>query len=136
MDAKFDERLSLLGLLIDTVDAELRSVVETDTAIIEYLRVLKLIRYDLSSDSRDSVAVLNSYAESEKNALRIGEKANSIDYETRDAYNYTIRSIEQSIDTFKCDNSIPNNNAAFKRIKSSYDKTVSAHKDSIKSAQK
>lgn len=42
LDAKFDERLSLLGLLIDTIDADLRSVVETDTAIIEYLRVLKL----------------------------------------------------------------------------------------------
>ena len=136
LDAKFDERLSLLGLLIDTIDADLRSVVETDTAIIEYLRVLKLIRYDLSSDSRDSAAVLNSYVESEKNALRIREKANSIDYETRYAYNYTIHYIEQSIDALKCDNSISDNNAVFKKIKSSCDNTVSAHKDSIKAAQK
>ena len=136
LDAKFDERLSLLGLLIDTIDADLRSVVETDTAIIEYLRVLKLIRYDLSSDSRDSAAVLHSYVESEKNALRIGEKANSIDYETRYAYNYTIHSIEQSIDALKYDNSISDNNAVFKKIKSSCDNTVSAHKDRIKAAQK
>ena len=136
LDAKFDERLSLLGLLIDTIDADLRSVVETDTAIIEYLRVLKLIRYDLSSDSRDSAAVLNSYVESEKNALRIGEKANSIDYETRYAYNYTIHSIEQSIDALKYDNSISDNNAVFKKIKSSCDNTVSAHKNRIKAAQK
>ncbi len=136
LDAKFDERLSLLGLLIDTIDADLRSVVETDTAIIEYLRVLKLIRYDLSSDSRDSAAVLNSYVESEKKALRIGEKANSIDYETRYAYNYTIHSIEQSIDALKYDTSISDNNAVFKKIKSSCDNTVSAHKNRIKAAQK
>ena len=39
--SKFDERLSLLGLLIDAVNADMRNSVEIDNAILENLRILK-----------------------------------------------------------------------------------------------
>ena len=38
-DAAFDERLSLLGLLLDTVNGEMRNAVEAENAILENLRI-------------------------------------------------------------------------------------------------
>ncbi len=126
--AKFDERLSLLGLLIDSVNADMRNAVETDNAILENLRILKKVKSDLSTDSTDYVTVLHKYADDERNALKAGEKANSIDYETRYAFNYTIRFLEEVLDSLNRSGSIQGNGDAFKRIKAAYDNTVSSHK--------
>lgn len=127
-DARFDERLSLLGLLIDAVNADMRSAVETDNAILENLRILKKVKSDLSDDKKDYIKVLHEYADDERNVLQAGEKANSIDYETRYAYNYAIRFIEQTLDSMNRKNDAHSNAEAFKRIKAAYDSTVSEHK--------
>ena len=128
-DARFDERLSLLGLLIDAVNAEMRNAVETDIAILENLRILKMVKADLSDDSKEYIKVLHGYVDDERKALKTGEKANSIDYETRYAYNYTIRFIEQTLQTLKKSSDVHSNNEAFIKIKESYDSTVKAHKE-------
>lgn len=127
-EARFDERLSLLGLLLDAVNADMRNAVETDRVILENLRILKKVKSDLSDDSKEYIKVLHSYADSERAALQSGEKANSIDYETRYAYNYTIQFIEQTLDSFNRSGNVRTNAEAFKKIKAAYDATVSAHK--------
>ena len=127
-DAMFDERLSLLGLLIDSVNADMRTAVETDNAILENLRILKKVKADLSDGSKNYIEVLHGYADSERKALQSGEKSNSIDYETKYAYNYTIRFIEQVLDSLKMENAARDNVEAFKKIKANYDATVSSHK--------
>ena len=109
--SKFDERLSLLGWLIDAVKADMRNAVETDNAIVENLRILK----------KDKPA---------------GEKANSIDYETRYAYNYAIRFLEETIDSLKRTGNVQGNGDAFKRIKASYDDIVAKHKANNASIKK
>ena len=127
-DSRFDERLSLLGLLIDAVNADMRNAVETDNAILESLRILKKVKSDLSDDKKDYITVLHEYADAERSVLKAGEKANSIDYETRYAYNYAIRFIEQTLDSLNRKNDVHGNSEAFRRIKASYDNTVSDHK--------
>lgn len=127
--SKFDERLSLLGLLIDSVNADMRNAVETDNAILENLRVLKKVKSDLSTDDKEYVEVLHGYLESERALLVSGEKANSIDYETKYAYNYVIRFIEETLVSLNRSGNVQNNADAFKRIKSVYDETVSQHKE-------
>ena len=134
--ARFDERLSLLGLLIDSVNADMPNAVEIDNAILENLRILKKVKKDLTDYSKSYVTVLHNYADAERKALQIGEKANSIDYETRYAYNYAIRFIEQTLDDMKRADSIMGNADAFKRIKASYDSTVKAHKQNIVNIKK
>lgn len=135
-NARFDERLSLLGLLIDAVNADMRNAVETDIAILENLRILKKVKFDLSDDSKDYIKVLHGYANEERKALQNGEKANSIDYETRYAYNYAIRFIEQALESMNRSGDVHSNGEAFKRIKASYDSTVSAHKANNASIKK
>lgn len=135
-DARFDERLSLLGLLIDSVNADMRSTVETDNAVLETLRILKKVKADLKDDSKNYVTVLHNYVGAERKALQTGEKANSIDYETRYAYNYAIRFIEETLDSLNQAGDVQGNADAFKRVKAAYDATVKAHKENNASIKK
>lgn len=135
-DARFDERLSLLGLLIDSVNADMRSAVETDNAILENLRILKKVKSELAEDSVNYVTVLHNYADAERKSLQTGEKANSIDYETRYAYNYAIRFLEETLDSLNRSGNVQGNADVFKRIKASYDASVKEHKDNIVSIKR
>ncbi|MCI8810175.1 MAG: ATPase, partial [Oscillibacter sp.] len=125
--ARFDERLSLLGLLIDAMNAEMRRVVETDNAILENLRVLKQIKAELSREDAPYVTVLHKYLDEERKVLRLGEKANSIDYEMRYSYHYVIRFLEDILDALNRAG-VSGNKEAFQRIKASYDASTAAHK--------
>ena len=128
--ARFDERLSLLGLLIDAMNAEMRRAVETDNAILENLRVLKQIKAELSREDAPYVTVLHKYLDEERKVLRLGEKANSIDYETRYSYHYVIRFLEDILDALNR-SGVSENQEAFQRIKAAYDASTVAHKDEI-----
>lgn len=132
-NARFDERLSLLGMLIDTVNGEMRGAVETDNSILEALRLLKIVKAELSKD-KEYVAVLHEHLEAERQALRSGEQANSIDYETRYAYRYVIRFMEDMLE--QCGRKgITANADAFALIKSAYDAAVAAHKKNKQAIQ-
>lgn len=48
--AKFDERISLLGLLIDNISSNMASSVENEACIMEYLDVLKYIKAEITGD--------------------------------------------------------------------------------------
>lgn len=125
--ARFDERLSLLGLLIDAVNMETRRAVETDNAILENLRVLKQVKTELRGEAVSYVAVLHRYLNAEQEALRLGQKANSIDYATSYSYNYVIRFLEDILDALNR-GGVSGNKEAFQRIKAAYDASTAAHK--------
>lgn len=134
--ARFDERLSLLGLLIDSVNADMRNAVETENAILENLRILKKVKSELLDAGKEYVTVLHRYIDEERRMLQAGEKANSIDYETRYAYNYAIRFLEETLEALNRAGNIQGSQDAFGRIKSSYDATVKAHKANIATIKK
>lgn len=48
--AKFDERISLLGLLIDNISSNMSTLVDDETCILEYLDVLKYIKAEITGD--------------------------------------------------------------------------------------
>jgi len=50
--AEFDERLSLLGLLIDSVNADIRSVIGTQDTLTELLAVLKAVKSGESCEDK------------------------------------------------------------------------------------
>ena len=134
--ARFDERLSLLGLLIDSVNADMRNAVETENAILENLRILKKVKPELLDAGKEYVTVLHRYIDEERRMLQAGEKANSIDYETRYAYNYAIRFLEETLEALNRAGNIQGSQDAFGRIKGSYDATVKAHKANIATIKK
>ena len=56
--AKFDERLALLGLLLDAITAELRQVNLAEQAQTELLNALKNIRMELTQPNADAAAAV------------------------------------------------------------------------------
>ncbi|MBR0038771.1 MAG: AAA family ATPase [Lachnospiraceae bacterium] len=69
--AKFDERISLLGLLIDNISSNMASSVENEVCIMEYLDVLKYIKAEITGDftkiKEDEKKEREKRIESEKN---------------------------------------------------------------------
>ena len=128
--ARFDERLSLLGLLIDAVNAEMRRAVETDNAILENLRILKQVKTQLNQPGSSYVTVLHKHLDVERTALRLGQKANSIDYETSYSYNYVIRFLEDILDALNR-KGVSESQEAFQQIKTAYDASAVAHRTGI-----
>lgn len=128
--ARFDERLSLLGLLIDAVNGEMRRAVETDNAILENLRVLKQVKTQLNQAGASYVTVLHNHLDAERTALHLGQKANSIDYETSYSCNYVIRFLEDILDALNR-KGISESQEAFRQIKAAYDASAAAHRAGI-----
>ena len=108
----------------------MRRAVETDNAILENLRVLKQVKTALNQADASYVTVLHKHLDAERTALRLGQKANSIDYETSYSYNYVIRFLEDILDALKRDG-VSENQEAFRRVKASYDASTAAHKAEI-----
>lgn len=128
--ARFDERLSLLGLLIDAVNGEMRRTMETDNAILENLRILKQVKTQLRQAGASYVTVLHKHLDAERTTLRLGQKANSIDYETSYSYNYVIRFLEDMLDALNR-KGVSESQEAFQQIKAAYDASTAAHKAGV-----
>ena len=72
--AGFDERLSLLGLLLDSVNEEIRGVCRAEDAATGLMEVLKRVKTDLYSMSAMPEAVLERYIAEKKDQLSRGRR--------------------------------------------------------------
>lgn len=72
-EATFDERLSLIGLLLDNVNSELKSIIETEDTITEILPMLKDIK--AGADIKEKTAYIRDrYAREERRGTISPEK--------------------------------------------------------------
>lgn len=78
--AKFDERISLLGLLIDNISSNMALAVDDEICIMEYLDVLKYIKAEITGDfskikeeeKKANKADIDKNIENEKDLLASG----------------------------------------------------------------
>ena len=125
--AKFDERLSLLGLLLDGILAELRDVCRQETALQEMLMALKKIRMDLSKPTVDVISAIEKQIESQTKELARGKKSASLSEDKEYGICSVIEFLEKESATM--DNCHPtDNNAAFEILKKDYNLQVKALK--------
>ena len=75
-DAKFDERLSLLGLLLDAIVSRLREVVDEESLTAAYMAELKQLRLDLTSQTPD--AALDKHTDRLQRKMEQDRKAGSL----------------------------------------------------------
>ena len=124
--AAFDERLSLMGLLCDSINDEMRKAVRKDEAILENLKLLKKLKAELSNGSNNFAELIKAALEAQELKLAAGEKANTLDREQKYVVNYIIRFLkQQDAQTRAC----RSNDEAFAVIKQNYDGDVAAHKE-------
>ena len=92
-NAKFDERLALLGLLLDAVMEKLRAVTRTELAQTELLSALKNSRLALAQSKSEPQTVLQGQIETLEKRLRAGKKASTLPVDTEFALRSTIAAL-------------------------------------------
>lgn len=93
--AKFDERLSLLGLLLDGIGEQLRGACNAEASQTELLTALKNVRMDLARPKADPLAALDKQITQRRTALDTGRKASSLSEDRQYALHGAIAALEQ-----------------------------------------
>ncbi len=132
-NARFDERLSLLGMLVETVDSEMRACVLDDAAILECLSLLK--EFKKSKDRKKPYTeILDGYTADEREKENRMKRAGTLSDEQKYCCEYAASYIQSAKDAARAQG-ITDNGEAFGVIKEKYDATVSEHKAAIENAK-
>lgn len=133
--AKFDERLSLLGLLLDATLYQLKDVCTLESTIMELLTTLKSVKMAYAKPDADFVGVLDSQIASKKQTLETGKKSGSLDEDKQAAIQGVIKALNEE-KTILLEKAPGSPEDAFKHLKSDYDSRTRNLKKSVKDAQK
>lgn len=119
-DAKFDERLSLLGLIFDSLIERIKESVLTEDVSFEYMECLKNLKMDFTANT-DFLSAVDSQISLKEKEIEIGKKASNLSSDRE----YILRSIIEILgNAQKLFLEKPPKDAAeaFKLIKSDFDK--------------
>lgn len=72
--AKFDERLSLLGLLIDAVTVDLRTTMEQDQMVLELLNILKKFNVEIVQSDKSPQKIMDELIDNKRDLLKNRKK--------------------------------------------------------------
>ncbi len=134
-NAKFDERFSLVGLLLDAVTAELREVCGFELSLTELLNALKGVKIELVKSSADAESALNKEIEKYEKLIEVGKSASSLSAEDELKYRSTISVLENIIGVIK-EKEPKDNTEAFKLIKDCFDEQRASLKKDADAAGK
>ncbi len=125
-EARFDERLAVLGLILDAILSELREVMQTENVMKELLTLLREFKAAALNSSREEAQeFLNKQIETLRKQLAAGKDSGSINDERRRELMLTARILEEMSAKIadKTDG-----NAAFETVKEIYDGRLQAMK--------
>ncbi|MBO5700871.1 MAG: AAA family ATPase [Clostridia bacterium] len=120
-EAKFDERLALLGLILDAVTGELRKISIFEQTLAELLGCLKNIRNELTQPDVSAAISLKKQIDNLKNKIRIGKLASTLSTDAEYSYNSAI-SILDEMQTMIISKEPMSGTDDFKLLKSEFDK--------------
>ena len=133
-EAKFDERLSLLGLLLDGIGEKLRAVCRAESAQLKLLSVLKSVRLDLTKASAEPRAVLEKHISLLENELANGRRSSSMSEDDQHSCRSVISALESESEAVIKQGCDAKN--AFDVIRKDFDDRTKAMKASADSAGK
>ncbi len=136
-DAGFDERLALLGLLLDAITVELKRVSAAEKAQAELLNSLKNLRVELAAPKARGIEALQAQAAKLEKKIQIGKQASNLSQDEEFACRVAIAALndmeimlqekvpKDNIDTFKLLKEAFNNRTAdLKKLADSVDKQL------------
>ena len=133
--AKFDERLSLLGLLLDAIDEKLRGVIREESALGELMAALKAVRLELARPNADADAALQKQIDQRRRELETGKRAGTLSEDRAFALNRTIVLLDEQRAMLQMEQSA-GGMEAFKLLKADFDKQTKALKTAADKAGK
>ncbi len=97
--AGFDERISLIGLLLDAIQSRIRKNVREEDTLRRLLTILKGVKEELGKavrwDEQTAVGILQNTWESLEQTLAQGEEAHSISETVRTEYQKSIEVLQE-----------------------------------------
>ena len=96
--AQFDERLSLLGMLIDRVIADMKEIVESAAFLSEVKTILLIVKQKLLESPMgiaETCQLLDSLLEEKKKKVRMLERANSLSKEDKRKGNFVLQFLSE-----------------------------------------
>ena len=123
--AKFDERLSLLGLLLDAATGEMRACMEQEGVLSDDMAALRQYRLETARPGAEPVGAMHKLIEARRTALSGGIKANSLSQEQQKAARQVIALLEEQAAALDGAASVQ---AAFAQVKKDFDGRVKALK--------
>ena len=121
--AKFDERLSLLGLLLDAISAKLKIVCLAEDVITELIPLLKTVRAALANPSANATAELTAQIEKINSTIEIGKRASTLSLDRLHTLNRVLDALKDNLSRFDGTQSATGEEA-FAIIKSDFDGRV------------
>ena len=95
--AAFDERLSLLGMLLDRCMAEMKEVVEQAAYLTDTRSLLLVVKNSLEKqDDTDGVGLLEKFAEQKQKQMYGLERSNALSREERRKYKKVLRFLAEA----------------------------------------
>lgn len=122
--AKFDERLSLLGLIVDGLIGKTRDVYAADGAISELMECLKIIKFDLTADEKPETSVERQITTKEKE-IQISKKAGKLSDDRKYILNLTISYLSEQLEEITKKGGL-SADGVFKSLKADFDKRKKA----------
>ncbi|MBO6309011.1 MAG: AAA family ATPase [Oribacterium sp.] len=93
--ARFDERLSLLGLMLDNVSMTAKSVIVKESMIRDLMGVLAKFKMKLQKVNTNGVGIMTELAEERRRALDKGKKSGSLSSDDQYRDKLLIQALEE-----------------------------------------
>ena len=106
VEAKFDERLSLLGLILDAISSNIKSEIRFEMALKEFLGKIQILKTSLSDKNKSFNEIIEGIIDSIKNTIKIEKEASTLSGEKKYVYNKTITLLNNLKDEVKKANAI------------------------------
>ena len=133
--AKFDERLALLGLMLDAIAGELRQVNLAEQAQAELLNALKNARMELSRSITDATAAVQKQIDQLGRKIETGKQASTLSADAEYACHSAIAALEDM--AVMLEEKAPTDGAeAFGQLKSAFDNRTNRLKKQAEAAGK
>lgn len=130
-NSKFDERLSLLGLLLDAVTADTRSVIHTDSMIKNLVGVLTKFKMAAAKPDCSSQKSFDKLIKERQELLKKGKTSGSMSRDDQLIETKLISILESMTSAVNTDSGAE----AFKNVKVEFDKLVKKLKDDADKAR-
>ena len=125
--ARFDERLALLGLLLDAITSELKKANLSELALTELLNSLKNVRMELARPNANAITSVQKQTSNLEKKIQTGKLASTLSYDAEFACRSAMAVLEDMTALLKEKDPV-DGQEAFKLLKAEFDNRTKALK--------
>ncbi len=134
-NAHFDERISLIGLMLDGVNSDIHEVIGMDAVILDLMNVLKKFKVDSLNTDVPPQQRLRNYAQDKRTEAENGKRSGSMDHDVRTKLMRLAATLDSLADDV-ASKGITDGDAAFADVRERFNESVKTLKKNAETASK